>query len=271
MFRSCCRIEIAKRFIKHKEDIMEAKCYDSKTFHKLVKQNRGSNSTTINDLYVNEQCFSGEENVIDGFKSHFESLATIKEDPEYDKEFKSLTDYDYDLIYELTSLNEVPAVTHEEFTKAVKSMNKGKSSNIYGLTIENILYGGAELQNVLLEVVNNIFTRGIVPDMLKRGLLTPVFKKKGKITDTKNYRGITVLPVLGKIIESVLRTRMREKTEPTHCLLQRGFTAKSSPLNAALIVEETRRKFEDEKKPLVLVALDAKSAFDVVDHKIIRL
>ena len=95
MFRSCCRIEIAKRFIKHKEDIMEAKCYDSRTFHKLVKQNRGSGSTIINDLNVNEQCFSGEENVIDGFKSHFESLATIKEDPDYDEEFKSLTDYDY--------------------------------------------------------------------------------------------------------------------------------------------------------------------------------
>ena len=95
-----------------------------------------------------------------------------------------------------------------------------------------------------------------------------MFKKKGKITDAKNYRGITVLPVLGKIIESVLSTRMREKTEPTHWLLQRGFIAKSSPLNAALIVEETRRNFEDEKKPLVLVALDAKYAFDVVDHKI---
>ena len=42
----------------------------------------------------------------------------------------------------------------------------------------------------------------------------------------------------------------------------------SSPLNIALIVEETRRNFEDEKKPLVLVTLDAKSAFDVLDHKI---
>ena len=179
MFSSCCRIEIAKRFIKHKEDIMEAKCYDSKTFQKLVKQNRGSSSSNSNDLNVNEQCFSGEEDVINGFKSHFESLATIKEHPDYDKEFKSLTDYDYDLIYELTFLNEVPAVTHEEFTKAVKSMDKGKSADIYGLTIENILNGGAELQNVLLEVVNNIFTRGTIPDMLKRGLLTPVFKKKG--------------------------------------------------------------------------------------------
>ena len=47
------------------------------------------------------------------------------------------------------------------------------------------------------------------------------------------------------------------------------FTAKSSPLNTALIVEETRRHFQDEKKPLILVALDANAAFNVVDHRIL--
>ena len=267
-FRSCCRIEAAKRFIKHKEHIMEAKCYDSKTFHKLVKKNRGSNSVAISDLNVQNKCYSGEENVIDGFKYHFESLATMKDDPDYDIEFNNLVDYDYDIISELTPLKKIPGVSHEEFENAIKSLNKGKSPDIYGLTIENILYGGPDLKYLLLELINIIFSSGTVPHTLKHGLLTPVFKKKGKITDSKNYRGITVLPVLGKLIESVLRTRMRVKTEPTHCLLQRGFTARSSPLNAALIVEETRRNFEDEKKSLVLVALDAKSAFDVVDHKI---
>ena len=127
---------------------------------------------------------------------------------------------------------------------------------IYGLTIENI-YVGSEFQNVLLEVVADIFTIGTVPDILKRDLLTLVLKKERLNKDSKNYRGITVLPVLRKIIESVIRTRIRETTEPTHCLLQRGFTAKSLPLNAAPIVEETRRNFEYEKKPLVLVALNA--------------
>ena len=149
----------------------------------------------------------------------------------------------------------------------MNSLNKGKSPDIYGLTIENII-GGMKLQSVLLEVLSGIFSNGTVPDSLKCGLLSPVFKKKSPKTDSKNYRGITVLPILGKLNESILCTRMRIKTEPTHCPLQRGFTAKSSPLNTALIVEETRRNYVDEKSPLILVALDAKSAFDVVDHKI---
>ena len=36
---------------------------------------------------------------------------------------------------------------------------------------------------------------------------------------------------------------------------------------AALILEEARRESNDQKKPFILVLLDAKSAFDVVKHK----
>ena len=38
-------------------------------------------------------------------------------------------------------------------------------------------------------------------------------------------------------------------------------------MNAALTAEETKRNYKDKKAPLVLVALDAKSAFDVTMHK----
>ena len=48
---------------------------------------------------------------------------------------------------------------------------------------------------------------------------------------------------------------------------QRGFTAKTSPLNSALIVEETIRECKDTGESVHLIFLDAKSAFDVVDHK----
>jgi hypothetical protein len=56
-----------------------------------------------------------------------------------------------------------------------------------------------------------IFESGIVPDMIKEGLLSPVFKNKGSILDIKNYRGITVLPVFEKIVESILKNRVRQK------------------------------------------------------------
>ena len=47
---------------------------------------------------------------------------------------------------------------------------------------------------------------------------------------------------------------------------QRGFTKGSSPVNAALPVEEANRILTDEKQNGYIVLLDAKAAFDKVIH-----
>ena len=51
--------------------------------------------------------------------------------------------------------------------------------------------------------------------------------------------------------------------------LQRGFTTNTSPLNAAIVIEEVYREYSDRKAPFYLAFLDAKSAFDVVDIDIL--
>jgi hypothetical protein len=45
------------------------------------------------------------------------------------------------------------------------------------------------LITILLQIVNAIFDHGSVPDILKVGLLIPVFKNKGNIAEVINYRG----------------------------------------------------------------------------------
>ena len=160
-FRSCCRIEIAQKFIKNKEDIMQAKRYDNTLFYKLINKQRGSSSSVITDLTVGEQCFSGEENVLDGFKLHFQNLATKQNDNEYDENFYNQVEYDYDIIGELTSLKNIQPVTLCELQKAIDSLNKGKAPDIYGLTVENILFGGSTIKTLSpkteVMLISNIF------------------------------------------------------------------------------------------------------------------
>lgn len=102
--------------------------------------------------------------------------------------------------------------------------------------------------------------------MLKTGLLTPIFKNKGEKNQASNYRGITVLPVINKIIEAVLRDRIQPTVLSVQNPIQRGFTTNSAPMNAALPVEEIYRESKDNNQEYELVLLDAKSAFDVVIH-----
>ena len=89
---------------------------------------------------------------------------------------------------------------------------------------------------------------------------------KGNIAEVINYRGIAVLPVINKIIETRIKKPDSHKILEIQNPIQRVFTDGSSPLNSALPVEETYRKNADNKNACQLVFLDAKSAFDVVMH-----
>ena len=98
----------------------------------------------------------------------------------------------------------------------------------------------------------------------RRTSLSPVFKNKGSRLDIKNYRGITLLPVFEKIVESILKNRVRSKCDKQQCNIQRGFTQNSVPINSSFILVESRREALDLKQLFIIILLDAKSAFDVV-------
>ena len=97
--------------------------------------------------------------------------------------------------------------------------------------------------------------------------LTPIFKHKGDITNSKHYRGITITATISKLIETVLKLRVNHRIIEIKKTLQRGFTENTAPLISSLILEEYERENTDLKKPTIFGMLDAKSAFDVVRHK----
>lgn len=138
----------------------------------------------------------------------------------------------------------------QEMNDAIKTINKGKAEDIFWLSIEHFIFAGETFQNFLLKLINTIFKYKLIPDILKTGLLSPIFKNKGEKTDSKNYRGIAVLPILLKIIEAILKVDLRNGKFYIQSPLQRGFTENASPLNAAIVLEEVYREYKDEDLPV---------------------
>lgn len=122
------------------------------------------------------------------------------------------------------------------------------------------------MEELILRLINSIFKTGQIPDVLKAGLLTPIFKNKGDKNNSANYRGITVMPVISKIMETILRERIAPNVIAAQNPAQRGFTKNTSPMNASLLVEEMYRDVLNTRQSSELVLLDAKAAFDVVVH-----
>ena len=127
-FRRACRVVVAKRTEKDKNDIMASRTYDSKTFHNLVKKQRNKGNNFISDLYVGNEKYTGTQGILDGFQQHFEQLALSKEDVNFDAEFHKLNKYEVSIITEIVKNNNIPNVTMNELEKAIKSINKGKAA-----------------------------------------------------------------------------------------------------------------------------------------------
>lgn len=264
--RKIIRIELAKQRDKEKELIMETKTRDMKLFHKLVRNNRKKGGETLLELNVNGIDYKGEEKVIEAFREHFSQLATFRQQNNIDLNYHKLAEDDIISIDNLVEHKHIAEVQPNEISKAIRSINKGKSVDYYGLTIEHIIFAGNEMEELLRTMINNIFMHGKIPETLKMGLLTPVFKNKGTKQQAIYYRGITVLPVISKIIETIIKQRTTNIILKTQNKSQRGFTVGASPMNSSLSVEECYRDAKDANKGFHLILLDAKAAFDTVIH-----
>ncbi|CAG2245612.1 unnamed protein product [Mytilus edulis] len=240
LFRKSVRVEIAKRREDEKELIMETRTRNMKLFHRLVRNTR--------------------------FKEHFRTLATYDENINIDNDYHQNVEHEIHIINQLVKGKNIPDASREEISNAIKNINKGKSADYYGITIEHIVNAGEIMVILLQSIINEIFQQGYVPDLLKIGLLTPIFKNKGSKNDAGNYRGITVLPVVSKIIDTVLKNRTQPSVKAVQHKYQRGFTSGSGPMNSALPVEEVYREVHDGETEAQIILLDAKSAFDKVIH-----
>ncbi|MCW4345831.1 MAG: reverse transcriptase family protein [Candidatus Thiodiazotropha endolucinida] len=93
--------------------------------------------------------------------------------------------------------------------------------------------------------------------------------KKGDKSNPSNYRGITVTPVILKLLEHILNERQNKTFLTTQSRLQKGFTAGSSSMGAALILTECINEAKDKKETLFVATLDVQKAFDVVNHELL--
>jgi len=258
---------MAQKRIQERQTITEARTSDKALFYKIIRHQRGKLTRFIDELYVGSQTHYTEDQRLEGWKSHFEQLAERSISENYDKDYLHLAEAEYKTIIQLCKERVVHVpVTKQEVKKAVNSLNCNKAADFYGITAENIVYGGDNLVAYIQEVINKTFQLHHIPDILKIGTLFPVFKNKGDCKNAKNYRGITVTPTLSKIIEKILKIRENGKILLNQNPLQRGFTENSSPLLCELLVEEFERENKDLKRPTYIAMLDAKSAFDVVVH-----
>ncbi len=119
----------------------------------------------------------------------------------------------------------------------------------------------------LTALLNKIIENGKYPDNLKEGIKHPILKKNKNMNFSGNYRGISISPILGKIIDNIHLSHQKASTNPRIHPLQFGFAEGKSCTHAAFIVSESIAESKDKGLSLYIAAIDVEKAFDVIRHE----
>lgn len=116
-------------------------------------------------------------------------------------------------------------------------------------------------------IVNTSIVTGSFPALWKYANVVPGFKN-GDVNDVSNYRPISLLPILSKVLEKIVARQLMTFLETNKLLSnsQHGFRDKLSTETALLKVTDKVYKNIDEKKITLITLCDLSKAFDSVNH-----
>ena len=122
---------------------------------------------------------------------------------------------------------------------------------------------------ILKDIVNLSISSGNM-DGLKSANLTPLLKGKSlDSTAFKNYRPVSNLAFVGKVIEKVVQSRLEEHMKRNNLVTPMQSAYKKHHSTETLLVRIVNDLLiaSDEKKSTVVLLLDLSAAFDTVDHQ----
>ena len=127
-----------------------------------------------------------------------------------------------------------------------------------------------EILDVITYICNLSFKDGLFPSELKLAKISPIFKSGAK-TDISNYRPISVLPAISKILEKLANSQLNEYLDRNNITNnnQYGFRKFRSTESALVHFNNDVVRALDNNNYLVAVFLDFSKAFDTVVHSIL--
>lgn len=123
---------------------------------------------------------------------------------------------------------------------------------------------------LLVHICSSSFEAGIFPEVFKRSIVLPCYKS-GERDRVENYRPISILPSMSKIVEKLMNKNLSSYLENNKLLSehQYGFRARKSTTDAVENLTNTIVKGLDAGKKVITIFLDLAKAFDTVSIPIL--
>jgi hypothetical protein len=180
------------------------------------------------------------------------------------KNYDTLPDINIELDPNLDNI----AITEDEVSKELSKLNTTKAPGPDGLSTRVLKECKEELKAPITRLFNISLHTGKLPNDWKKANVVPIFKKGSKL-EVSNYRPVSLLPIISKILERCVLNKIIEIIRPKISKMQHGFMKGKSTTTQIITVLSNIHNIFDNREKTDIIYFDLAKAFDSVPHNLL--
>jgi hypothetical protein len=205
---------------------------------------------------------SGSNVGLDAFYEYFKNQ---NETPDGDDE----VDIDFDKIppENINNILNSP-ITEDEILCAVKNLKNNKASGCDNIVNEHIKHTIHMMMPIYCKLFNLILNTGKIPYSWSEGIILPIYKNKGNVSEPSSYRPITLVSCLGKTFTAILNNRLSQLSDEIELITeaQTGFRKGYGTTDNIFTLYALFSIYQSLGKKLYCTFVDFSKAFDSISR-----
>lgn len=245
---------VAEKLASDAEDA--ARCKNARKLYSITKQlaNKGYSSTQHPIKDKNGSPITCPNEQLARWREHFACI--ISREP-------NLSEINGTPARTIRINTEVPTVG--EIKAAISKLRSNKAAGADNIPAELFKADQALIASTLHPLIGQVWNEETIPISWKEGLIVKL-PKKGNLQDCNNWRGITLLNIINKVLSHIILERMSCKLETKLRREQAGFRCGRSCIDHINTLRIIIEQSVEWQTPLYLLFIDFKQAFDTINH-----
>ena len=241
-----------------------------KLFQEVGAGKGAKKQSSISSIKTSEdQCSEDPAEIADTFNDFFVNIASKIKEPVSHSNHDKLKDFCQDRLPDGTRF-EIPCIDMVNVRKYLSNVDVSKATGTDNIGPRLLKLAAPYIASEITYICNKSISTSSFPNKWKEAKVSPLHKQ-GPSDDINNYRPISILPVLSKILERHVSDCLLHYLNENNLLhkTQSGFRSQHSCETALTHMIDSWLEALDHGQMVGLVLVDFNKAFDLVDHKIL--